>query len=121
MQVWDVTFGSHISLRIVLEAGVALEASGVCSVFCLFSPFLSFPPTRMVCGRVHAVEMATLNHGNWKASKMVVPIVEMMAGLINKDDEEDSKEKAYSFFLLDFETLSSTPDHSPEEEKRLVP
>lgn len=44
-----------------------------------------------------------------------------MAGLINKDDEEDSKEKAYSFFLLDFETLSSTSDHSPEEEKRLVP
>ena len=77
-------------------------------------------------------------HGVWKGSccgnghteswklksihpKLVVPVVKLMVGLINKDDEEDSKEKAYSFLLLDFETLSSTSDHSPEEEERLVP
>lgn len=55
---WDIS--SHISLR------AALKASGVSSV--LLGSFLFFPHICVVRGSIHAVGVATLNHGYRMAS-----------------------------------------------------
>lgn len=109
-----------MSLKIILETDVALEAIVACSWFDFLSTFLSLPPSQCtLCRRDCSVE-----HGHtesWKQNgirnRSVMSIVKAVVGWTNKDDEETFKGKAYSLILLDFETLSSNSDHSPGEGK----
>ena len=78
-----MTFGSYISLNIVLEASEVLEVSVVYSTFhCFKVPFLSFPHMCMLLRRVCAEEYRHTR--SWKLNdihtKLVVPIDMMMVG-----------------------------------------